>query len=172
MSHQLLSREGIKGKVPTYESVATQSYGANSDRVRVGLVGCGGRGTGAARDAMMAGPNIELVAMCDIFKARVNNSLTRLKRIQKDNPAMKDSIKVTPDSCFAGLDAYKKVIDSGIDYVLLCTPPGFRPDHIEYAVKKGRTWLRLSTTVNSAMSCPSTPTSTRATFGTENVNRA
>ncbi|KPK53527.1 MAG: hypothetical protein AMS22_07250 [Thiotrichales bacterium SG8_50] len=118
-------------------SVATQSYGASSDRIRVGLVGCGGRGTGAARDAMMAGPNIELVAMCDIFKARVNNSLTRLKRIQKDDPALKDSIKVTPDRCFSGLDAYKKVIDSGIDYVLLCTPPGFRPDHIEYAVKKG-----------------------------------
>ena len=118
-------------------SVATESFGANSGRIRVGLVGCGGRGTGAARDALTAGPNIELVAMCDIFKARVNNSLTRLKRIQKDNPAMKDSIKVTPDSCFAGLDAYKKVIDSGIDYVLLCTPPGFRPDHIEYAVRKG-----------------------------------
>jgi len=118
-------------------SVATQSYGANNDRIRVGLVGCGGRGTGAARDVLTAGANIELVAMCDIFKARVNNSRARLKRIQKNNPAMKNSIKVTPDRCFAGLDAYKKVIDSGIDYVLLCTPPGFRPDHIEYAVRKG-----------------------------------
>ena len=117
-------------------SIATQAYGANSDRIRVGLVGCGGRGTGAARDALMAGPNIELVAMCDIFKAKVRNSLAWLMKIQKDNPAMKNSIKVTPDHCFAGLDAYKKVIDSGIDYVLLCTPPGFRPDHVEYAVRK------------------------------------
>ncbi len=118
-------------------SMATQAYGAGKDRIRVGLVGCGGRGTGAARDATSAGPNIELVAMGDIFKARVRNSLTRLKKIQQNNPAMKTSIKVTPDRCFAGLDAYKKVIDSGVDYVLLCTPPGFRPDHIEYAVKKG-----------------------------------
>ena len=118
-------------------SVATQSSGASSDRIRVGLVGCGGRGTGAARDVMLAGPNIELVAMGDIFKARVGNSLARLKKIQKGDPALKNSIKVRSDHCFAGLDAYQKVIDSDIDYVLLCTPPGFRPEHIEYAVKKG-----------------------------------
>jgi len=118
-------------------SIASGAYGGSNDKIRVGLVGCGGRGTGAARDAMLAGPNIELVAMCDIFKAKVENSLARLKRIAKKEPAMKDSIKVMPDRCFSGLDAYKKVIDSGIDYVLLCTPPGFRPDHIEYAVKKG-----------------------------------
>ncbi|UCF15965.1 MAG: Gfo/Idh/MocA family oxidoreductase, partial [Phycisphaerales bacterium] len=118
-------------------SIATQAYGAASDGIRVGLVGCGGRGTGAARDVLMAGPNIELVAMCDIFKTKVNNSLARLKKVQKNNPEMKNSIKVRPGKCFTGLDAYKKVIDSGIDYVLLCTPPGFRPDHIEYAVRKG-----------------------------------
>ncbi|MHC4371146.1 MAG: Gfo/Idh/MocA family protein, partial [Planctomycetota bacterium] len=118
-------------------SIATQAYGAGSDRIRVGVVGCGGRGTGAARDAMVAGPNIELVAMGDIFKARVESSLARLKRISKNEPGMENSIKVKPDRCFAGLDAYKKVIDSDIDYVLLCTPPGFRPAHIEYAVKKG-----------------------------------
>ncbi|MHC4511535.1 MAG: twin-arginine translocation signal domain-containing protein, partial [Planctomycetota bacterium] len=63
-------------------SIATQAHGANNYRIRVGLVGCGGRGTGAARDVLVAGPNIELVAMCDIFKAKVENSLARLKRIQ------------------------------------------------------------------------------------------
>ncbi len=118
-------------------SVGGRAYGAGSDRIRVGVVGCGGRGTGAARDALVAGENIELVAMGDIFKAKVENSLARLKKIERNEPAMKGGIKVKPDKCFAGLDAYKKVIDSGIDYVLLCTPPGFRPDHIEYAVKKG-----------------------------------
>jgi len=86
---------------------------------------------------MLAGENIELVAMGDIFKAKIENSMARLKRIAKGEPGMQDSIKVEPDHCFTGLDAYKKVIDSGIDYVLLCTPPGFRPAHIEYAVKKG-----------------------------------
>jgi len=118
-------------------SVAGKAFGANNDRIRVGLVGCGGRGSGAARDAMLAGENIELVAMGDIFKAKIENSMARLKRIAKGEPGMQDSIKVEPDHCFTGLDAYKKVIDSGIDYVLLCTPPGFRPAHIEYAVKKG-----------------------------------
>jgi predicted dehydrogenase len=86
---------------------------------------------------LLAGENIELVAMGDIFKPKVEKSLARLMKIKEDGRALKDSVKVEPDHCFAGLDAYKKVIDSGIDYVLLCTPPGFRPDHIEYAVKKG-----------------------------------
>jgi myo-inositol 2-dehydrogenase/D-chiro-inositol 1-dehydrogenase len=118
-------------------SVATHAFGANNDRIRVGLVGCGGRGTGAARDAMMAGPNVELVAMGDIFKAKVERSLARLSKLKSGNKAIQNSLKVKHSHCFAGLDAYQKVIDSGIDYVLLCTPPGFRPEHIEYAVKKG-----------------------------------
>lgn len=118
-------------------SIASHAYAAGNDRIRVGLVGCGGRGTGAARDVMTAGPNIELVAMGDIFMSKVQTSLARLSKLKEDGKELRTGIKVTPDRCFAGLDAYKKVIDSGIDYVLLCTPPGFRPDHIEYAVKKG-----------------------------------
>ena len=66
-------------------SVATQAYGAGSDRIRVGVVGCGGRGTGAARDAMMAGANVELVAMGDIFRTKVENSLARLSRLKRNN---------------------------------------------------------------------------------------
>jgi len=118
-------------------SLATRAYATGTDRIRVGLVGCGGRGTGAARDAMTAGPNIELVAMGDIFGAKVEKSLAQLSKLKDDSGALQTSVKVKPDHCFAGLDAYKKVIDSGIDYVLLCTPPGFRPEHVEYAVKKG-----------------------------------
>ena len=118
-------------------SMATHAYAAGSDRIRVGLVGCGGRGTGAARDALAAGPNIELVAMGDIFKARVESSLARLSRLKVDGAGLGDKLKVKPEQCFFGVDAYKQVIDAGIDYVLLCTPPGFRPDHIEYAVQKG-----------------------------------
>ncbi len=118
-------------------SFATQAFGANTDRIRVGLVGCGGRGTGAARDAMMAGPKVELVAMGDIFMAKVERSLAWLSKLKSSNEAIQNSLKVRRSNCFSGLDAYKKVIDSGIDYVLLCTPPGFRPDHIEYAVNKG-----------------------------------
>jgi len=118
-------------------SVAMHAHAAGSDRIRVGLVGCGGRGTGAARDVLMADPNIELKAMGDIFMTKVKKSRALLSKLKENNPDLKNSVKVSPDFCFAGLEAYKKVIDSGIDYVLLCTPPGFRPEHIEYAVKKG-----------------------------------
>jgi predicted dehydrogenase len=118
-------------------SVVSQAYGSGSDKIRVGLVGCGGRGTGAARDVMTAAENIELVAMGDIFRAKVQNSLARLSKLKENNEMIQKGLKVKPSRCFAGLDAYKKVIDSGIDYVLLCTPPGFRPEHIECAVNKG-----------------------------------
>lgn len=118
-------------------SMSARAYAAPGNRIRVGLVGCGGRGTGAARDALMADPNMELVAMGDIFKSKVERSLSRLSKLKSQNENLQKSLKVKPDRCFAGLGAYKQVIDSGIDYVLLCTPPGFRPDHIEYAVKKG-----------------------------------
>lgn len=130
-------RTSTQATVLTGLAVTTRAYSTGSDRIRVGLVGCGGRGTGAAQDALLAGPNIELVAMGDIFKSRVEASLAQLSKVAQDNKALQGSIKVTPDRCFSGLDAYRKVIDSEIDYVLLCTPPGFRPDHIEYAVKRG-----------------------------------
>ncbi len=120
-------------------SVMNHSLGAHFDKIRVGLVGCGGRGTGAARDVLLAGPNIELVAMGDIFEAQIEQSLNRLRRFTTDKRTPLEGIRVARSRRFAGLDAYKKVIDSGIDYVLLCTPPGFRPLHIAYAVEKGVT---------------------------------
>ncbi len=118
-------------------SILKQGYGAKSDPIRVGLVGCGGRGTGAARDALLAGPAIELVAMADILDSQIEKSLQRLKRFKTDDRMPIPGIRVARNRRFTGLDAYKKVIDSDIDYVLLCTPPGFRPEHIEYAVTKG-----------------------------------
>ena len=83
-------------------SAATQAYAAGTDRIRIGLVGCGGRGTGAARDALMAGANIELVAMGDIFMPKVKNSLARLAKLKANNPNLKNSIKVTPELRRAG----------------------------------------------------------------------
>jgi myo-inositol 2-dehydrogenase / D-chiro-inositol 1-dehydrogenase len=118
-------------------SILAQTHGANADVIRVGLVGCGGRGTNAAREALLAGPNMELVAIGDILKTQVDGCLNRLAKFKTPDGQALPGVKVTPDRCFTGLDAYKKVIDSGIDYVLLCTPPGFRPEHIEYAVAKG-----------------------------------
>ncbi|HPA18404.1 MAG TPA: Gfo/Idh/MocA family oxidoreductase [Verrucomicrobiae bacterium] len=122
--------------VPAF-SILAHSRGANFDRIRVGLVGCGGRGTGAARDALLAGPNIELVAIGDILKMQVDACVDRLTKFRDSDGKPLPGLKVSPDKCFTGLDAYRRVIDSGIDYVLLCTPPGFRPAHIEYAVSRG-----------------------------------
>jgi len=105
---------------------------ANSDTLRVGLIGCGGRGSGAADQALKADNNVILVAMGDAFEEQLQKSLQSL---QKSQP---DKVKVTPDKCFVGLDAYQKVIDSGVDVVLLATPPGFRPMHLKAAINAGK----------------------------------
>lgn len=106
--------------------------GINSDTLRVGLIGCGGRGSGAANEALRADSNIVLTAMGDVFEDRLQSSL---KNLRTANP---EQVKVTPENCFVGLDAFKKVIDSGVDVVLLATPPGFRPVHIKAAIEAGK----------------------------------
>jgi len=106
--------------------------GETTATLRVGLVGCGGRGSGAASQALKADENVVLTAMGDAFEDQLQASLQTL---QKDQP---DKVKVTPDKCFVGLDAYQKVIDSGVDVVLLATPPGFRPTHLKAAVAAGK----------------------------------
>ncbi len=104
----------------------------NNETLRVGLVGCGGRGSGAADQALKADKNVVLVAMGDAFDDRLQSSLKGLQT------AHGDKVKVTPEKCFVGLDAYQKVIDSGVDVVILATPPGFRPMHIKAAVAAGK----------------------------------
>ena len=104
----------------------------NGDLLRVGLIGCGGRGSGAASQALSADKNVALTAMGDAFEDQLQKSLQSL---QKQHP---DNVKVTPEKCFVGLDAYQKVIDSGVDVVLLATPPGFRPVHLKAAVAAGK----------------------------------
>ena len=110
------------------------AFAAGNDTLRVGLVGCGDRGTGAAKQALRADPKVKLVAMCDAFPDRLADSLTNLKGI-KD---IADKIDVTPDRKFDGFDGYKKLLDCGVDVVLLTTPPGFRPLHLEAAIKAGK----------------------------------
>jgi predicted dehydrogenase len=106
---------------------------AGSDVLRVGLVGCGGRGTGAAKQALRADPNVKLVAMCDAFMDRLEGSLKELRGI-KD---IANKIDVSPDRKFDGFDGYKKLLEQ-VDVVLLCTPPGFRPIHLDAAIKAGK----------------------------------
>ncbi|MBX3443478.1 MAG: Gfo/Idh/MocA family oxidoreductase [Planctomyces sp.] len=112
------------------------AYAAGSDVIKVGLIGCGGRGTGAANDAFSAGGNLKLVAMGDAFEDELTRSLSNIKGVLAD--AAKDKIDVPEDRQFVGFDAYQKVIDSGVDMVILATPPGFRPMHFEAAVNAGK----------------------------------
>ncbi len=110
------------------------AQGAGSDEIRVGLVGCGGRGTGALRNLFESqAPNLKVVAMGDLFKDQVDESY---KNLQKLNPG--DKLQVTPDRMFSGFDAYKNVIASDCNYVVLASPPGFRPIHLKEAVAAGK----------------------------------
>lgn len=107
---------------------------ANSDTLRIGLVGCGGRGSGAAAQALKADKNVILTAMGDAFPEALQSSLKSLQGEKE----LADKVKVAPDHCFVGLDAYQKVIASGVDVVLLASPPGFRPVHLKAAVEAGK----------------------------------
>jgi predicted dehydrogenase len=108
-------------------------HGASSGPVlKIGLIGCGGRGTGAARQALNADPGTVLTAMGEVFSERLESSLSTLRH------AVPDRVKVDPEHRFVGLDAFQKVIDSGVDVVLLATPPGFRPTHLKAAVAAGK----------------------------------
>ncbi|HUS07155.1 MAG TPA: Gfo/Idh/MocA family oxidoreductase [Bryobacteraceae bacterium] len=101
-----------------------------TNAIKVGLVGCGGRGTGAASQALRADDYAELTAVADIDQSQVDRSLTTLKKLQR----ISDRVKVEGTKQFLGLDAYRKLIDSGLDVVLLATPPGFRPMHLAACV--------------------------------------
>src|SRR5436305_831571 len=111
---------------------AAGAHAAGGDTLKVGLIGCGGRGTGAATQALNADDNVKLTAMGDVFADRLQKSLGNLRR------ECGDKVAVTPEHCFTGLDAYKQVIASGVDVVLLATPPGFRPQHLQAAVEAGK----------------------------------
>ena len=100
--------------------------------LKVGLVGCGGRGLGAAANALRADANAELTAIADIDTPIVERATTRLK----GSSQFGERVKI--DNAFVGLDAYEKVINSGVDVVLLATPPGFRPQHLTAAVNAGK----------------------------------
>ena len=102
-------------------------------KLKIGLVGCGGRGTQAVENAMAADPAVELVAMADAFEDRLEGSLKRLRSLP-----IQDRIKVDPEHRFVGFDAYAKLIKSDVDVVFLCTPPGWRPLHFEACVDAGK----------------------------------
>jgi predicted dehydrogenase len=125
-----LKGSAIAGTLATLPNV----HAVGNSLLRVGLIGCGERGTGAAAQALSADPDVKLVAMADAFEDRLEGSLATLKEDQK----LVSKIDVKSDSRFVGFDAYQKLLSSGVDVVLLCTPPHFRPLHLNEAVEAGK----------------------------------
>ncbi|GEM65866.1 Gfo/Idh/MocA family oxidoreductase [Sphingobacterium faecium] len=107
------------------------AFAAGSDVIKVALIGCGGRGTGATFDALSSGFNIKVVALADAFKDNLDSTYKTLK------DKWQDKIDVSDQHKFVGFDAYKEAIKLA-DVVILATPPGFRPMHFEEAVRQGK----------------------------------
>ena len=119
---------------------ARQVHAAGSDTIRVGLIGCGGRGTGAGIiNCAESAKGVELVAIGDLFQDHLDLAPERIKgNLEKKELPVSDIYKVTPETSFVGLDAYQKVLACDIDLVILTTPPYFRPEYFRAAVDAGK----------------------------------
>lgn len=108
----------------------------NSDTLKIGLIGCGGRGGGAVVNCLMGNDNVKLIAMADVFEDKLT---TKRKDFSKNNhPKVEGKIDVDDDHCFVGLDAYKKLLETDVDIVIHATPPYARPEHFEAIVAAGK----------------------------------
>lgn len=112
--------------------------GQANEKLTIGIVGCGGRGTRGVAEAIRGNPSYELAVMGDLFEDQLERSLRRLRDSDEFEPEVKKQIQVAPENRYLGYDAYKKVVDSGVDVVFLHTPPGWRPLHFEYAINAGK----------------------------------
>ncbi len=112
--------------------IARSAHASVDDTLKVGLIGCGGRGTGAAMNALSADKNVKLIAMGDAFPDRLESSLRSLQG------QMAGKVDVPPERRYTGFDAYEKVLGAGVDVVILTTPPHFRPLHLKAAVAAGK----------------------------------
>jgi predicted dehydrogenase len=117
-------------KPGTYYIPELPDKASDGRELRAGVIGCGGRGSGAAFDFLEAANGVTIVAIGDVFQERVDGFAKSLKE--------KKGIEIAADKMFVGLDAYKHVIDSGVDVVITATPPAFRPEVFKYATEKGK----------------------------------
>ncbi|MGD2294838.1 MAG: Gfo/Idh/MocA family oxidoreductase [Candidatus Aminicenantes bacterium] len=135
--HSISRRDFLKtASTASLATLAARSGGlfaSGSDLIRVGLIGSGGRGTGAALDCVRSSPNVVIAAVGDLFKDRVDSSLARLKKNLKP-----ENIAVTPETCFSGFDNHKKVLQCDVNMVILAAPPHFRPEHLKASVEAGK----------------------------------
>jgi predicted dehydrogenase len=130
---QFLTTSAVVSAAATLSQVPLVHAGNNS-QLKIGLIGCGGRGTGAASQALRADSNVKLWAMADAFENRLGGCLQHLR----NDGAIADKIDVAQERRFVGFDAYQDVINSGVDVVLLATTPHFRPIHLDAAVRAGK----------------------------------
>jgi len=128
------ARATAAGLLASGLSLARGAHAAGSDVIRIGFIGCGNRGTGACREALLTNAPVKLVAMGDLFPDRLQKSLANLQKYAD----LREKIDVPEDRQFLGFDAYQKVLAAGVDLVLLCTPPHFRPLQYAAAIAAGK----------------------------------
>lgn len=143
---------GAAAALAPVAGLASRLAERNPDRIRLGLVGCGSRGVGAVMDAITSTPNVEVVALADAFRDRIEAALQRLTRPQEGvhrefasqygdlviEWTRFEAVKVPPENCFVGLDACRQLLATDVDVVILATPPVFRPGHIAAALAAGK----------------------------------
>ncbi len=131
---EFLKTAAVASAAAATVGVVRPGYVAEAGPLKVGLIGCGGRGTGAVRNALQAsdrtGVPLQLVAIADAFKDKVDSTRKAFEGVK--------GVVLKDDMCFAGLDAYQKLLATDVNYVILATPPGFRPMHFEAAVNAGK----------------------------------
>jgi predicted dehydrogenase len=141
-----LKATAAAGGIAVASNLAAGAYAAGGDTIKVGLIGCGGRGKGAVKDILRAeqrinkdAPKVEIVAVADVFKDRAEGAAkTFANENSQDYGPFVKQVKITPDTIFGGLNAYEQLLGTDVNLVILATPPGFRPIHLEAAVKAGK----------------------------------
>ena len=133
-TNPLSRRDFIKASAASVAGLglASRAYAAGSDTIRVGLIGCGGQGTRDLISCVRSSPGVEIVAMGDLFKDHLQQSLAKLKE------EVPTAVKVQPDKQFVGFDAHRRVVQCDLDMVLLTAPPHWRAEHFQAAVEAGK----------------------------------
>jgi predicted dehydrogenase len=132
--HSITRRHFITATTAALAAPHVVRAAGTAEKLKIGFVGCGGRGTGAASQALKADSNVVLHAMADVFPEKMEKSLGALRAAVKDDA----KFDVPRERQFSGLDGYLQVISSGVDVVILTTPPGFRPQQFKAAVEAGK----------------------------------
>lgn len=120
-------------------AAGSRVHAAGSDKLRVGLLGCGGRGAGAAANILRAAENVEIYALCDLFGDKLDRARKLIEgQAGKAGMPAGASVQITPDRMFSGFEGYKQLMATDIDIVLQCCPPGFRARHVKAAIEAGK----------------------------------